>query len=238
MTPEILRLRAVAGAREARGLAVVIDVIRAFTVAAYAFSRGAEDILLVGTVEEAFALRERFPDALLIGEVGGRQIPGFDINNSPTRMAGADVRGRRLIQRTGAGTQGVVAAAHADSIVLASLVVARATAEYIQRQAAPVVSIVAMAGDVSHAPMEDDFCGDVIAALLRGETPDTSRLRDAILATPHAQLFLNPDDPDFIPSDLDYVLAVDRFDFAMPVRREGDLLIARKAAAQMPPLSA
>ncbi|MFN8485635.1 MAG: 2-phosphosulfolactate phosphatase [Anaerolineae bacterium] len=230
MTPQILRLRAVAGAREAQGLAVIIDVIRAFTVAAYAFAGGAEEIMLVGTVEEAFALRERFPDALLIGEVGGRAIPGFDLNNSPTRMAAADVRGRRLIQRTGAGTQGVVAAANADSLILASLVVGRATAEAIRRQAAPVVSIVAMAGDVSHAPMEDDICGDYLAALLRGETPDTSGFRDAILATPHAQLFLDPDDPDFIPSDLDYVLAVDRFDFAMPVRRDGDLLIARKAA--------
>ncbi len=229
MTPEILTLRAVAGAREARGLAVVIDVIRAFTVAAYAFNGGAEEILLVGTVDEAFALRERFPDALLIGEVGGRLIPGFDINNSPTRMAAADVRGRRLIQRTGAGTQGVVAAANADAIVLASLVVARATAEYIRRQAPTVVSIVAMAGDVSHAPMEDDICGDYLAGLLRGETTDTSGIGDAVLATPHAQLFLDPADPDFIPSDLDYVLAVDRFDFAMPVRREGDLLVARKA---------
>lgn len=227
MTFDILRLRAVAGAREARGLAVVIDVIRAFTVAAYAFSRGAEEILLVGTVEEAFALRERFPDALLIGEVGGRYIPGFDINNSPTRMAAADVRGRRLIQRTGAGTQGVVSAAGAAAIVLGSLVVARATAEYIRRQAPDAVSVVAMAGDVSHAPMEDDICGDYIAALLRGETPDTGGIRDAVLATPHAQLFLNPADPDFIPSDLDYVLAVDRFDFAMPVRREGGRLVAR-----------
>ncbi|MFN8475014.1 MAG: 2-phosphosulfolactate phosphatase [Anaerolineae bacterium] len=228
MTPEILRLRAVAGAEQARGLAVIIDVIRAFTVAAYAFEGGAEEIMLVGTIEEAFALRERFPTAMLIGEVGGRTIPGFDLNNSPTRMAAADVRGRRLIQRTGAGTQGVVAAAGADAIVLASLVVGRATAEYICRQAPSVVSIVAMAGDVSHAPMEDDVCADYLAALIRGEAPDTSGIRDIILATPHAQLFLDPEDADFIPSDLDYVLAVDRFDFAMPVRREGGLLIARK----------
>ncbi|MFN8497279.1 MAG: 2-phosphosulfolactate phosphatase [Anaerolineae bacterium] len=228
MTPEIVRLRAVAGAREARGLAIIIDVIRAFTVAAYAFDGGAEEIMLVGTVEEAFALRERFPDALLIGEVGGRAIPGFDLNNSPTRMAAANVRGRRLIQRTGAGTQGVVAAAGADSLLLASLVVGRATAEYVRRAGAAVVSIVAMAGDVGHAPMEDDICADYLAALLRGETPDTGGLCAAVLATPHAQLFLDPDDPDFIPSDLDYALAVDRFDFAMPVRRAGDLLVARR----------
>lgn len=96
-------------ALEARGVVVVIDVIRAFSVAAYAFAGGAQSLWLVRTVEEAQALREREPDALLIGEVGGRLIEGFDFNNSPSRMAAADVCGRLLIQRTGAGTRGAIA---------------------------------------------------------------------------------------------------------------------------------
>jgi len=37
--------------READGMVVVIDVIRAFTNAAFAFSRGAKEIHPVGTVE-------------------------------------------------------------------------------------------------------------------------------------------------------------------------------------------
>src|SRR5579871_4406367 len=80
-------------AHEARGVVIVIDVIRAFSVAAYAFAGGAREMLLVRTVEEAFALRERFPNALLIGEVEGRLIPVFDLNNSPAAMSAADVRG-------------------------------------------------------------------------------------------------------------------------------------------------
>src|SRR5713101_6748950 len=89
-------------AMDARGVVIVIDVIRAFSVAAYAFARGARGLWLVRAVEEAFALREREPEvllsgthpkndkqaqrALLAGEVGGRLIPGFDLNNSPARM--------------------------------------------------------------------------------------------------------------------------------------------------------
>ena len=113
--PAIVRLRGQSGAVSARGLVVVIDVLRAFTTAAYAFDGGATKILLVRTVDEAIALRELVPDALLIGEVGGRLIPGFDLDNSPTHMAAADVagpsahpahRGRHAVRRRMRGCRG------------------------------------------------------------------------------------------------------------------------------------
>lgn len=117
-------------AAEALGVVIVIDVIRAFSVAAYAFSRGARRLWLVRSVEDAFALRQREPDALLAGEVGGYLIPGFDYNNSPSLMAIANVDGRLLIQRTGAGTQGAVGAVNAMHLLICSLVNAKATAIY------------------------------------------------------------------------------------------------------------
>jgi 2-phosphosulfolactate phosphatase len=61
---------------QATGTVVVIDVLRAFTTAAFAFAAGAADITLVGAIEEAFALRERNPDLLLAGEVYGLPIEG------------------------------------------------------------------------------------------------------------------------------------------------------------------
>ena len=50
-------------AGQAEGIVIVIDVIRAFTVAAHAFAGGAKDLWLVRTVEDALALRELAPDA-------------------------------------------------------------------------------------------------------------------------------------------------------------------------------
>ena len=41
----------------ADGLVVVIDVLRAFSTAAYALAAGAESITLVGGAEEALALK-------------------------------------------------------------------------------------------------------------------------------------------------------------------------------------
>src|SRR5512143_3395399 len=138
--PHIQRLSLLDGAKRARGLTVVIDVFRAFSTAAYAFDRGASEVVLVGGVDEAFALRERWPGALIMGEVHGRRVPGFDLGNSTTAIARADIAGRRLIQRTSAGTQGVVAASGAESLLLGSLVCARALVRHIERLAPDTVS--------------------------------------------------------------------------------------------------
>lgn len=92
----------------AKGLVVVIDVLRAFSTAAYAFSRGASEIVLVSTVEEALFLKSTLPNARAMGEVGGLRPEGFDFGNSPTFIDEADLSGITMIHRTSAGTQGVV----------------------------------------------------------------------------------------------------------------------------------
>ncbi len=86
---------------------IVIDVIRAFTVAHYAFIGGAKEILLVRTADEAFALKDTYPDYVLTGEEKGVGISGFDLDNSPKRMAGQNMTDKSLIQKT---TNGVTAA--------------------------------------------------------------------------------------------------------------------------------
>src|SRR5579859_2245326 len=119
----IVHADGLAGAAAARGLVVVIDVLRAFTVSAYALAGGATECLLVATVEEAFAVSSRIPGSLLSAEVDGLPIPGIEISNSPTLLLRHDLAGRTLVQRTSAGTQGVAAATGADQLLAASLVV-------------------------------------------------------------------------------------------------------------------
>src|SRR5436190_17874693 len=90
---------------EATGVVVVIDVIRAFTNAAVAFSRGAKEIYPVSRVDEALELKAQTPNSLVSGEVGGLPPEGFDFGNSPTQTDALDLNGRIIVQRTGAGTQ-------------------------------------------------------------------------------------------------------------------------------------
>ena len=98
------------GAQQATGAVAIIDVFRAFTTAAVAFTNGASRVVMVGSVEEALALRESGEVHICIGEVRGRAPPGFDFGNSPFEIADVDFRGKAIAQRTGAGTQGIVAA--------------------------------------------------------------------------------------------------------------------------------
>ena len=56
-----------------RGAVIAVDVLRAFTTAAYAFGAGAKHIYLVADVDEALAFKAAHPGALAMGEDGGRR---------------------------------------------------------------------------------------------------------------------------------------------------------------------
>ncbi len=114
--------------RDIQGAVVVIDVLRAFTTAAYAFQAGAKSIQLVSTVEEALAIRRNQVNTLIMGEVGGIRPEGFDLGNSPTALMDKNLTGMHLVQRTGAGTQGAVRCIQAHPLIAASFVCASATA--------------------------------------------------------------------------------------------------------------
>jgi 2-phosphosulfolactate phosphatase len=209
-------------AHQARGVVIAIDVIRAFTVAAYAFAGGARCMELVRTVEEAHALRDRDPDALLAGEVGGRLIAGFDFNNSPSLMASRDVRNRRIIQRTGAGTQGAVSAVNASHVLLCSLVNARSTAVYASQLAASGDGIITLLPTASNVNTgldwnEDEVCADYLQALLTDPEHAPTVLTKGIehLQTSGRFKWFEPGSFDAPYEDIASILAVDRFDFAM-----------------------
>ena len=226
--PRIQRLSLLDGAKRARGLTVVIDVFRAFSTAAYAFQRGAREVVLVAGVDEALALRERWPDALVMGEVHGRRVPGFDFGNSTTAIATADLADRRLIQRTSAGTQGVVAAAAgAETLLLGSLVCAGAIVRYVEREAPPLVSLVAMGMRAERPAAEDEACAELLAARLEHRPLDERALIDGVVHGGAGARF-EEDSEDFPRSDVDYCLALDAFAFVMRVAARDGLLVATR----------
>lgn len=227
-TFDVMRVQGI-NAEAARGVVVVIDVLRAFTVSAYALARGARELLLVRGVEEALTLRdEAHHDALLAGEVGGRLIPGFDLNNSPARMQSAEVRERLIIQRTGAGTQGAVNARHATRLLVASLVNARATATYAAHLAAELgaeqITLMPTAGpfeDGGRQTIEDEACADYLEALLTGGDDSDAVLArsiERISAVECSGIFFQGME-DFPAGDVTAALAANRFDFAMEGER-------------------
>ena len=83
---------------------VVVDQLRASSTLTTALELGCPEVVVTGSLAEARRLaRER--GSLLAGERGGRDIPGFDANNSPSQLRAIGVRGRGLVLSTSNGTK-------------------------------------------------------------------------------------------------------------------------------------
>jgi 2-phosphosulfolactate phosphatase len=211
----------------ATDLVVAIDVLRAFTTAGFLFQAGVLEIILVSGVQEAFRLRDEMPDCLLMGEVDGVQVPGFDLPNSPSRIHGLDLAGRRVIQRTSAGTQGVILAQAARTILAASLTNLSATCRCIRAFAPEVVNLVQTGllpeegwGD------EDVACAECIEAVFSGQAIDWGAVTQRVRRSCSGSYF-DGAHKDFPPADLGLALEVDLFSFAMLVERQNSLHLIR-----------
>lgn len=197
------------------GAIVVIDIIRAFTTAAAAFAAGADRILCVESLDQAFALREQYPNAVLMGEVEGRRPMGFDLGNSPLEVANAGLNRATVIQRTSNGTRGLAATDTADSILAMAATNVRATARWILDGPRHASVTALCTGNTS----EDRACAEFLGELLAGEAPDAGRLGAAVeaAAQEHRALWRNPADEKHagFADDIKVCSDVDRYDFAM-----------------------
>ena len=104
----------VEGAKEATGVAVIIDVFRAFTVEAYIMNNGADKIIPVADLETAYKLKEDNPNIVLVGERHGKIMKGFDFGNSPSQIENTDFSNKIVVHTTSAGTQGITNAKNAN----------------------------------------------------------------------------------------------------------------------------
>lgn len=222
--PAICTLHLLEGARRAEGLAVIIDVFRAFTLAPCLFARGAAAVLAVATPEEALAMKAVHPDWLLAGERDGRPLPGFDLPNSPARALTADVSGRTVVLRTSAGVQGLLAARRADEVITGSFVNAAAVVAYARRR--PRVSLVCMGWNANEVTADDTECADYLAAGIRGRFPPLDPIRARLRADPSGAKFFDPARPWFPEADFHVCTSPPRFDFVLRARYGADGRVA------------
>ena len=215
------------GARRAEGTVIVVDVFRAFTTAAVAFTQGVEKIIMVANVEDAIDLRRQGLGDLCVGEVRGIRPENFDLGNSPFELAHADVEGSTLIQSTRAGTVGVTASLKADHIYACALVTARATAQVVLHSQPSLTTIVAMGADGTERTDEDELCALYVRNLLQERTVDHDALRALVFAGKHSQKFDDPTLTQYHAEDRRIALQIDSISFAIRVHCEDGLLVAR-----------
>ncbi|WP_031073529.1 2-phosphosulfolactate phosphatase [Streptomyces sp. NRRL WC-3742] len=215
---------------EVPSVAVVIDVMRAFTVAAWAFAQGVEKIVLAESLDDALALKARHPDWVALKD--GAPAPGFDTVNSPGLLRSIELGGRTVVQKTTAGTVGALAVKEASLVLCASFVVAEATAQLLRARDCDAVTFV-VTGEDGQAD-EDLACAEYIARRAAGAPTDAAeflrRAAESRAATELAEGVRQGVHPD----DIALCIELDRFPFAMVATLEDSLMVLRPCAVPSP----
>jgi len=145
---------------------IVVDVLRCSSSIVNALGNGAEAVIPVETLKEAYDLHERHPDFLLAGERGGRKPRGFDLGNSPLEFVREVVERRTVIVTTTSGTTALIRCRRAEHVLVGAFLNAWALA----RKATEVaggngvnISFV-LAGEKGLFSLEDFLCAGAIVS--------------------------------------------------------------------------
>jgi len=154
---------------------VVIDVIRATTVAITAASMGRR-CFPVSSVEAAWQLKPNLENPLMVGEIAGTLPEGFDMNNSPAAMAArtADIS-RPIILLSSSGTKLIHAARECEFAYLACFRNHAFLSSYLKERH-PRIAVIG-AGTRGEFREEDQMCCSWIAESLMqsGFEPENDR---------------------------------------------------------------
>lgn len=223
------------GARSARGVAVIVDVYRAFSCSALVLQLGAQELILMESVEEALAYRSQNPSALLMGEMNGRLIPGFDLSNSPSEILRTPpglFAGRTVVQRTSSGVPGaLLALQRAQVVFLGSYLNATATASAVKTLEPAEVHIVAMGREMKKPTAEDEWCARYLGSLLGGAPYSHLDSLREILDSWETKKFLQGDQAHYPAQDPIVCLQRDMVEMALAARWEGSTAVVRPWAS-------
>jgi 2-phosphosulfolactate phosphatase len=215
-------LEFVAGAEEATGVAVIIDVFRAFSTACYAYDSGASRLVVTDSAEKAFKLKKEYRNSVLVGEKDEMKIEGFDFGNSPTELLKADLSGKIVVQTTTAGTRGLLSALNAEIVLSGSLVNSGAIIRYLRKLNPSTISLVAMGYRGIVSSDEDLLCAEIIKSGLEGNERSYQQ-QISKLSSGSGARFFNPANIDFSPpTDFFLCTMMNRFDFILRGERRFD----------------
>lgn len=176
---------------ELRGVAVVIDQLRASTTICAAIHAGASAVFPFATIDEARGYARNFESCgpyLFGGEREGVRIPGFDLGNSPRAYRADVVAGKRILFTTTNGTQAVRVcelAMRRPSVIIGCLGNLSALVESLAASMGQPVSLIC-AGTHGRVSAEDVLAAGAIADRLceRGwvidDHDDTTRIAMSI----------------------------------------------------------
>jgi 2-phosphosulfolactate phosphatase len=154
-------------------LAVVIDVLRATSTITQALASGYERVLCCTEIDEARALAAEHSPAVLGGERKCVLIPGFDFGNSPREYLGEPAAPTLVLSTTNGTRLLVTAAAHAERVLVGSLLNLDALVEAVRKDGADEIGILC-AGVCGELCLDDAYVAGRIAEQLDGDHTDSA----------------------------------------------------------------
>jgi 2-phosphosulfolactate phosphatase len=143
-----------------KAVCIVFDVLRATSSILTGLAHGAEEIRPVVSIDEAFAARVQWPDAVLGGERFGDRIDGFDLGNSPQEYCRDGLR--RIVTTTTNGTVALRACEAAREVWVGALLNMQALVGRL-RQTAPERVLLVCAGTFRELALEDVLAAGMLA---------------------------------------------------------------------------
>ena len=216
-----MNIKIVNDAEQATGLAVIIDVFRAFTVEPYLINNGAKKLIPVGDMQIGYNYKKKDNNFILIGERNGIILPGFDYGNSPSQIENIDFSGKTIIHTTSCGTQGIVKALNAKKIITGSLVNAKAIARYITKNKINEISLVALCRTGKLPADEDILCAKYIKSLVEDKPLNNMKEEiEKLKITTGSKFFDKLKQKDFPERDFYLCTEMNKFGFVLKVKKD------------------
>ena len=216
-----MKIKIIHDPQKATGIAIIIDVFRAFTVEPIIIKNGAEKLIVIGDKEIAYNFKKENSDYILIGERDGKKLPNFDYGNSPSQIEKVDFTNKVIVHTTSCGTQGIVNSMNAKEIITGSLVNISAIVKYIKNRGYNDISIVTLAKPGSDPFEEDKLCAEYIKAKLENKSTDEFKARILNLRyTSGAKFFDNKLQEIYPKEDFYLCIDIDKYDFVLKAKKD------------------
>lgn len=216
-----MNIKIVNDAKLATGLAVVIDVFRAFTVEPYVINNGAVKLIPVGDMQVAYDYKKKDNNCILIGERNGIILPGFDYGNSPSQIENIDFSGRTIVHTTSCGIQGIVKSVNAKEIITGSLVNAQSIVSYIIQNEITDISLLTLCRPGELPADEDILCARYIKSLLENnQLNNLEKEIEKLKNTSGSRFFDQLKQKDFPERDFYLCTEINKFNFGLKVKKD------------------
>ena len=216
-----MKIKIIDDPQKATGIAIIIDVFRAFTVEPIIIKNGAKELIVIGNKEIAYNLKKENSNYILIGERNGIKLPNFDYGNSPSQIEKVDFTNKVVLHTTSCGTQGIVKSINAKEIITGSLVNISAIVKYIKNRGYDDISIVTLAKPGSAPFEEDQLCAEYIKAKLENKSTDEFKARILNLKYTSGAKFFDNELQEIYPKEDFYLCTdIDKYDFVLKVKKD------------------